>query len=102
MIAALGATGTFFFWGAESFCCLFLVWFFIPETAGRSLESIQELFAKPWYKIGMSANRPVRGKAFNEFEPSEMSYSGAPQAIVGHDLEGAEKKDIEAVKTETK
>ncbi|GAB7350770.1 hypothetical protein MBLNU459_g1313t2 [Dothideomycetes sp. NU459] len=28
------------------------VWFFLPETAGRSLESMDELFKLPWYRIG--------------------------------------------------
>ena len=27
-------------------------WFFIPETAGRSLEGMDELFKLKWYQIG--------------------------------------------------
>jgi hypothetical protein len=31
----------------------FWVWLFVPEAAGRSLESIDQLFELPWYKIGL-------------------------------------------------
>lgn len=34
----------------------FWVWFFVPETAGRSLESMDRLFALPWYRIGRYGN----------------------------------------------
>ena len=33
------------------------VWFFVPETAGRSLESMDRLFELPWYKIGRYGNK---------------------------------------------
>jgi hypothetical protein len=33
------------------------VWFTIPETAGRDLESMDRLFSLPWYKIGVYGNR---------------------------------------------
>lgn len=32
-------------------------WVTIPETAGRSLEGIDELFKLPWYKIGLHGQK---------------------------------------------
>lgn len=29
----------------------------VPETAGRSLESIDRLFELPWYKVGLYENK---------------------------------------------
>ena len=31
--------------------------FSVPETAGRSLESMNRLFELPWYKIGLYGNK---------------------------------------------
>ena len=95
MLAALKPHGTFAFWAAEGFCCLFLVWFFLPEAAGRPLEEMQELFAKPWYRIGWTANTPVRGKLYNEFDPEEMNYSVEPQTheVAARDQNEKDKSD---------
>lgn len=45
-----------------SFACITIlglawVWFTIPETAGRTLESTDRLFSLPWYKIGRYGNK---------------------------------------------
>jgi hypothetical protein len=37
------------------------VWFFLPETAGKSLESMDELFNLPWYLIGRKGAVLVKG-----------------------------------------
>lgn len=54
-----GITPAGTFW---SFACVTIiggawVWFFIPETGGRSLESMERLFQLPWYKIGRYGNK---------------------------------------------
>ncbi|CAK9781759.1 general substrate transporter [Cutaneotrichosporon oleaginosum] len=54
-----GITPAGTFW---SFTCVTIiggawVWFFVPETAGYSLEAMDELFKLPWYKIGRYGNR---------------------------------------------
>ncbi|KAL7921369.1 general substrate transporter [Trichoderma austrokoningii] len=38
------------------------VWFFVPETGGRSLESMDRLFDLPWYKIGLYGNKDAEEK----------------------------------------
>ncbi|KAH8701005.1 putative MFS quinate transporter [Talaromyces proteolyticus] len=48
--------GTFWFFAVVTVLGGVWVWFTIPETAGRSLESMDRLFALPWYKIGRYGN----------------------------------------------
>jgi hypothetical protein len=48
----LGPAGTFWLFTAITIIGGIWAWFTIPETAGRSLESIDKLFELPWYKIG--------------------------------------------------
>ncbi|KAL2812721.1 general substrate transporter [Aspergillus granulosus] len=49
--------GTFWCFAAVTILGGLWVWFSIPETAGRSLESMDALFQLPWYKIGLHGNR---------------------------------------------
>jgi Sugar (and other) transporter len=60
--------GTFWFFAAVTIVGGLWVWFSIPETAGRSLESMDRLFELPWYKIGLYGNRDAEARdiAVNE------------------------------------
>jgi sugar porter (SP) family MFS transporter len=49
---ALKPQGTFWFFFAITLLGLAWVWFFLPETAGKSLEAMDEMFALPWHIIG--------------------------------------------------
>ncbi|OJJ52556.1 hypothetical protein ASPSYDRAFT_164459 [Aspergillus sydowii CBS 593.65] len=49
----LGPHGTFYFFGVVSIAGAIWVWLFVPEAAGRSLETIDKMFSLPWYKIGL-------------------------------------------------
>jgi hypothetical protein len=49
--------GTFWFFAAVTVLGGVWVWFAVPETAGRSLESMDRLFSLPWYKAGRHGNR---------------------------------------------
>lgn len=49
----LGPSGTFWFFSAITLAGGAWVWLQIPETAGRSLEAMDQLFKLPWYKIGL-------------------------------------------------
>lgn len=51
LLAATARYGAFAFFA--SVCCLSLVYVFfaMPETAGRSLESMDSLFERPWYTV---------------------------------------------------
>jgi hypothetical protein len=54
--------GTFWCFAAVILLGGVWVWFFIPETSGRSLETMGRLFSLPWYKIGL------HGSADAEFQ----------------------------------
>lgn len=48
----LGPQGTFWLFTVITLLGGAWAWFFIPETAGRSLESMDRLFTLKWYQIG--------------------------------------------------
>ncbi|KAK4237324.1 hypothetical protein C8A03DRAFT_44820 [Achaetomium macrosporum] len=54
--------GTFWFFAAVTILGGVWVWFAVPETAGRSLESMDRLFSLPWYKIGRYGNREAEAQ----------------------------------------
>jgi hypothetical protein len=41
--------GTFWFFAVVTIVGGIWVWFSVPETAGRTLKSMDRLFALPWY-----------------------------------------------------
>jgi alkylated DNA nucleotide flippase Atl1 len=45
--------GTFWFFAVVTIIGGLWVWFSVPETAGRTLESMDRLFQLPWYKVGL-------------------------------------------------
>lgn len=53
----LGSAGTFWMFAAITIAGGLWVWVTIPETAGRSLESMDRVFSLPWYKIGLYGAR---------------------------------------------
>ena len=52
---------TFWFFSAVTLVGLVWVWFFLPETAGRSLEGMDELFDLPWHIIGRKGANVTEG-----------------------------------------
>ncbi|ESW98164.1 hypothetical protein KL918_004092 [Ogataea parapolymorpha] len=52
MLLALTNYGAFYFFAGVCLLGLVFGWFLLPEVTGRSLESMEELFALPWYLIG--------------------------------------------------
>ena len=66
------------------------VWFFLPETAGKSLESMDEMFSLPWHVIGRKGAELTKGK-------------GRVSEAMGSVENGKEKEkgdDVEAAATE--
>ncbi|KAK6953786.1 hypothetical protein Daesc_003748 [Daldinia eschscholtzii] len=79
--------GTFWFFAAITIVGGLWVWFFVPETSGRSLESMDRLFELPWYKIGRRGNEDAERKdeAFNEkagmgAEAEQVEIAGTKRA----------------------
>ncbi|KAJ5156901.1 MFS quinate transporter [Penicillium canariense] len=63
--------GTFWFFAAVTLLGLVYVWFFVPETAGKSLEAMDEMFGLPWHVIGRKGAKLTEGM-------------GALSEMVGH------------------
>jgi hypothetical protein len=53
--------GTMMFFSCVTLIGLAWVYFFLPETAGKSLESMDEMFNLPWYLIGRKGAQLTRG-----------------------------------------
>ncbi|KKY37780.1 putative quinate permease [Diaporthe ampelina] len=76
----ISPSGTFWCFAAVTVLGGAWVWFFVPETAGRSLESMDRLFALPWYKIGLHGNKDadeldvVYDKKFDEAGASRADH----------------------------
>lgn len=62
MLITLSPNGTFWFFSAVTLLGLGFVWFFLPETAGKSLEGMDELFNLPWTVIGRKGAALTAGK----------------------------------------
>jgi Sugar (and other) transporter len=58
----LSPKGTFWFFSAITLLGLGFVWFFLPETAGKSLEGMDELFNLPWQVIGRKGAALTAGR----------------------------------------
>lgn len=54
--------GTFWFFSAVTLLGLGFVWFFLPETAGKSLEGMDEIFGLRWWNIGRKGAEYSAGK----------------------------------------
>jgi sugar porter (SP) family MFS transporter len=79
-VSAGGITpsGTFWCFAAVTVLGGFWVWFFVPETSGRSLESMDNLFALPWYKIGLHGNKDA--EELDVIHDKKFEEAGASQA----------------------
>ncbi|KAJ5910683.1 Major facilitator superfamily domain general substrate transporter [Penicillium tannophilum] len=71
--------GTFWFFSAVTLLGGVWVWFSVPETAGRSLESMDRLFALPWYQIGRHGNRDAEER--DEAMDTKMEMIGTSQHV---------------------
>jgi hypothetical protein len=57
----LSPTGTFWFFTSITALGGIWAWFFVPETAGRSFESMDNLFKLKWWQIGRFGERDAKG-----------------------------------------
>lgn len=56
IIAGLGNHGAFWMFGSITFVGIFFIYFFVPETRGKSLEDIEKKFAQPRRRISSLGN----------------------------------------------
>ncbi|KAM6537971.1 hypothetical protein FALCPG4_003865 [Fusarium falciforme] len=82
--------GTFWCFAAVTFVGGVWVWFSVPETGGRSLESMDHLFELPWYKIGLYGNQDADEKDIARDEKQRIADESN---AVGVELEDRRKQD---------
>jgi hypothetical protein len=61
MFIGMTTGGTMLFFSCVTAVGLVWVWFFLPETSGKSLESMDEMFSLPWYLIGRKGAQLTAG-----------------------------------------
>jgi len=61
MFIGMTTGGTMFFFSAVTCVGLIWVWFFLPETSGKSLEAIDAIFELRWYLIGRKGKELTEG-----------------------------------------
>ena len=83
----LGPAGTFWFFAVITTIGFFWAWFFIPETAGLSLESMDKLFTLRWWQIGRF------GRAGANEEEQRSIERALQEKSVGTHVETTEKTD---------
>ncbi|KAL2262774.1 hypothetical protein VTK26DRAFT_68 [Humicola hyalothermophila] len=74
--------GTFWFFAAVTVLGGAWVWFFVPETAGRGLESMDRLFELPWWKIGRYGNGEAERRDRGESVVQDGVDKGTETAVV--------------------
>lgn len=73
MFVGMTTAGTMFFFAAITLVGLAWVYFFLPETSGRSLESLDAVFELPWYKIGRYGSKVAVSPTLYESEKDGMA-----------------------------
>ncbi|KAH7066959.1 MFS quinate transporter-like protein [Paraphoma chrysanthemicola] len=61
MFIGMSTGGTMLFFSSVTAVGLVWVYFFLPETSGKSLESMDEMFNLPWYLIGRKGAQLTAG-----------------------------------------
>jgi Sugar (and other) transporter len=73
MLLKMRPAGTFWFFSGVTVVGGLWAWFFIPETASRSLESMDRLFQLPWYNIGRMGQREAEEEERHEQESEQKA-----------------------------
>ncbi|KAI4718630.1 MFS quinate transporter [Aureobasidium sp. EXF-10727] len=73
MFVGMTTAGTMYFFSAITLLGLVWVWFFLPETSGRSLESLDAVFELPWYKVGRYGSKVAVSPTLFENEKDGMA-----------------------------
>ncbi|KAF2874247.1 MFS quinate transporter-like protein [Massariosphaeria phaeospora] len=61
MFISMTTGGTMLFFSCVTALGLVWVWFFLPETTGKSLEAMDEMFELPWHLIGRKGAQMTKG-----------------------------------------
>lgn len=88
----IGPTGTFWTFAAITVGGGLWVLLALPETAGRSLESMDRLFQLPWYKIGLYGNRDADVR---DHQATTQKETGLEESRVEVSQEKPNKAELE-------
>lgn len=72
--------GTFWFFAAVTVVGGLWVLVTVPETAGRSLESMDRLFELPWYRIGLFGNKDAEHRDMLDLAANEKAQMAEEDA----------------------
>lgn len=61
MFIGMTTGGTMMFFSCVTSVGLIWVYFFLPETSGKSLEAMDEMFELPWHLIGRKGAQMTKG-----------------------------------------
>lgn len=95
MFLGLSNGGTMLFFAAVTAIGLGWVYFFLPETAGKSLEAMDEMFNLPWYLIGRKGAELTKGTGGMS---EVLDHAGEKAATVEMENSGVETQHQRAEK----
>ena len=97
MFISMTHGGTMLFFSCVTAIGLAWVWFFLPETSGKSLESLDEMFNLPWYLIGRKGAELTKGTG----AMSEVLDTAGEKATA-YEMENAEVAESHNYRVEQK
>lgn len=97
----IAPTGTFWTFAAITIAGGIWVLVSLPETAGRSLESMDRLFQLPWYKIGLFGNRDAEERDNQEIVNEKSANSATHVEISEGDADKATSCDAQRTRIVT-
>lgn len=88
MFISMTTGGTMIFFALITVIGLVWAWFFVPELAGKSLESVDAVFELPWYLIGR------KGKEMTLNQTGAVENFGQEKESIGmvEEVGGPEKR----------
>ena len=90
--------GTMFFFSAVTALGLVWVWFAVPETGGRSLEAIDEIFEQKWWVIGRKGADLAKGVG-GVAEVMDVKGEETANVLIGEKGKGFRRQDAETGRT---
>lgn len=88
--------GTMLFFSIVTAIGLVWVYFFLPETTGKSLEAMDEMFNLPWHLIGRKGAQLTRGSG----GVAEIMDVAGEKAVVEQLEKSAERVEGEQLRSE--
>lgn len=93
----MGPGGAFWFFVSLTLISMAWAWFFIPETAGLSLEALDRLFTLRWYQIGRKgqevAKQELEAIEANRAQDEKNEIASHVEALLSRPSPGGELEE---------